>query len=419
MAQQRHKRCREFLSPTNPVAFGSCAVCHVQPFHVSNVMAPTIPDRKNTGKARKAKETGGRLPGVPSYNRVEHVAIAAASLEASEKKQSQAAIDLCATAASLYASNLDIMIDLYGWPVVSTQKGGAWTVAKSKEARGQPQIVWNRWILTIKQECMNKIHGIWTEFLVDCNCSTGKQLPSGKTKEDADRWVRGMLWKKEQEAVVNRKRKRGAKAEVVDLEAEQTSTSAAAKLDPGAEGASAGAVNGDAAQEDVATDVEEEEEIPAMPDHYDGGPFYLTWKHYGPLGKGGEAEGDSTGAAVFADAGTHPHAPTREEQRASSSSGSATPGMHTPVGGVGGKNLPFGGASSLRLLSTESTYENLNQAYKLALESRRDRRAELKELLEIAESDEERTALRAQLRELINSAPPVAPVRAQRTPDNV
>ena len=67
-----------------------------------------------------------------------------------------------------------------------------------------------------------------------------------------------MLWKKEQEAVVNRKRKRGAKAEVVDLEAEQTSTSAAAKLDPGAEGESAGAANGDAAQEDVAADEDEE-----------------------------------------------------------------------------------------------------------------------------------------------------------------
>ena len=174
------------------------------------------PSERKEPAAKRQKAAGGRPVGVPSYNRVEHVAIAAASLEANEMKQTNSAIDLAAIAASKYAGHLDLMVQEYGWPVVSTRAGGTFTVQRSKEVRGQPQIVWKRWNEEIKPHCLNHIQGVYSEFLVSVNSANGKDLPSGTTKEDADRYVRGRLWRAEKLAEKKKERSRSA---AIDVEA--------------------------------------------------------------------------------------------------------------------------------------------------------------------------------------------------------
>ena len=346
---------------------------------------PRVPQvaRKLPQVKKEAKGLGGRPVGVPSYNRVEQVAMVAASLEASEAKQAQSNVDLCAVAAEKYPAQLDIMIEKYGWPVESTRQGGLWTAEKSKEVRGQPQIVWNRYNGEIKKFCMNTIQSIYVNFLVSVNSANGKDLPSGTTKDDAKKHVRQKLWEKEK---MNKRQK------TVDLDpplpADGSGEDAAgsqASSPPGTESQSS-----------------QEPDIPPMPESYQGGPFCLAWEHFGPLGLGGEDSGDETGCAAFAmDSASAPAGPSRAEQRenaAGYASDASSESTHTPRGrGQAGAASRFGSLQQR---------ENEINAYRSTLDGRRDAINEAKMLLDLAETNEEKAEALQKLRALLKTPVP-------------
>ena len=338
--------------------------------------------RKLPQTKKESKGLGGRPVGVPSYNRVEQVAMVAASLEASEAKQAQSNVDLCAVAAEKYPAQLDIMIEKYGWPVESTRQGGLWTAERSKEVRGQPQIVWNRYNGEIKKFCMNTIQSIYVNFLVSVNSANGKDLPSGTTKDDAKKHVRQKLWEKE---------KMSKRQKTVDLDPPPT-----------ADGDAEQAAGSQASPPGTESQSPQEAEIPPMPESYTGGPFCLSWEHFGPLGLGGEDAGDDTGCAAFAmDSASAPAGPSRAEQRenaAGYSSDASSEAHQTPRG-----RGQAGAASSFGSLQRR---ENEINAYRSTLDGRRDAINEAKMLLDLAMTDEEKSEALQKLRGLLKTPVP-------------
>ena len=160
-------------------------------------------------------------------------------------------------------------------PNESTAKGGVYTVEKSKEMRTE---IFTRWTDVIKPFCLNQINNKYMDFLVIIGASD-KGLPSGTSEEDCILYIKQKLYDETQA-----KSKAKAKKTVN--------------------------ISGDDCDDDGG---EEAEDTPpcrqvrdksAMTASFDGGAFFLTWMHLGPLGSG---RGDEHGAAVFhLSGGTNP-----------------------------------------------------------------------------------------------------------------
>lgn len=308
-----------------------------------------MPPAKKVKPDPKAK---GRTPGVPNYNDRENLAIALAGLEASEMKQTQPSVDLHAEATKVYPNNLDMVVDQYGWPNESTKKGGLYTVEKSKEVRTD---IYTHWNDVIKPFCLNTINDKYMEFLVSINASE-KGLPSGTSEEECINYIKQRLY---EEMTMKSK---ANKKKCVDLAGDD------------------GAADDDEKGEDDCTEPAQGEDV-TMPSSFDGGPFFLTWKHLGPLGSG--RGGEHGGAAVFhLSGGTTSPSKANEDGEAGAAEEAGSKGVASKQGQA---------PSYAAIMQQEAKVET----FKAELAARKDRIEELKLLVQYADEDEREEAEKA------------------------
>ena len=306
-----------------------------------------------------AKKARGRKVGIPNLNSIENYSIALACLEASEQKQTQAAIDLNAEADAKYAKNLDHVLETEQWPNETTAKGGVFTVEKSKLERTG---VFGRWTDVIRPYCLNTITGYYMEFLV-CIGAAEKGLPSGTNEDDVVRYVKEKIFES-----MHTKKKRHQ----VDL------------------------VGGD---DDDGEAMDNDATPPVMPQSFDGGPFFLTWYKLGPLGKGRGCE--NNGSVYFA----MPGAKASHSPPAGGTEHGTTDSAERPQSHNGKETVSYAG-----ILKREAEVET----YKVELAARKDRIEELKLLITYSVGDA-KTAAELELVSLLTSGPPQMPLPKART----
>ena len=340
--------------------------------------------------AEKPKKVG-RGAGTPNYVPNENLACALASLEASESKQTMASVDLNAEAADRYAAQLKAVNKLYEWPFTTTKaRGGqAWTEDESIEARGKAGITYVRWNETVKPYCMNTIQRVYESLLVDGG-GMQKEKPSGKSLEDMKRKVIAALW------AYNQTGKPMPATTKVKKEKASASASASAATADGEE------VEGEEEEvEDAGEQSEDGEDavqhVKEMPANFDGGQFFLTWFHLGPLGLNHPCFQVEGGAK-------QPKGQNREAQRngALDDDASDISGPEPKRGKFDPQGHATGHSRAEQLLEREVVVEEHNTA----LTARRDRIAELKDLLELDPGDDD---TKTELRALLKSAPPPKP----------
>ena len=352
---------------------------------------------------KKAKVDGvavkpGRVTGTPNYLPQENYAIALASCEASEMKQTQPGIDLQGAAADRYEAQLKIVVEQVGWPQLNIRSSGTvWTQQCSVRARGLNAVVWDRWTVTIKPYCLNSIQPLYEEFLVSAGCM-GKDWPSGTTVEDCIRYVKEGLWKATQLTKVKPVK---VKVELGDEEVQLR------ELEGGS--APATAATAEPADDDSSPLVKE------MPDDWDGGPFFMVWQHMGPLGQEDKGGGDY-GRAIFSSSGSVPAevGNGRASQRAA-----AGPEQVLPSAAPRPSPRAGGGGAWEECMARDSTTEE----YKTAIAARGARVAELKMQLALEDDDKESEAYqeaKEELKAFLKTPPPTPapalPVRLGSNP---
>lgn len=337
------------------------------------------PKRKGGDAAEAAPPVKkSRTVGVPNYLKEENLGIALAALEASDAKQTQPGIDLLAKTDELYGSNLRLhVVPTYGWPTNAGPKSNPnYSVEDSVVARTRTGGLWNRWNTEIKPYCLNTIQAHYESFLVTAQGGE-KTLPSGTNKDDATRYIKEMIFDDKKRSVPP------ARKPAADSQA-------AATPDAHSPGAGEAPADADPAQEDLPAG-KPAPEYTDMPLDFDGGPFFLTWLHLGPLSDGGSAAVFQPEGGSKADVGDG-RSSQREKEGLSSS------GEKPSVAGS-----PSAAPSYADIMATEVTIE----AWKTQLQARKDQIEEKKLEIELASADEQ-PALKAALKEWLknNPAPP-------------